>query len=1049
MGGLIDWFVEDVLGIDTTPPNPYASGADITIHSTEAYLPILIGEVNNLKPVAVVFAGTSDGDSDDMRNDLIHKVAPIGKAVESIVSISVDGTDSESNDWQDNKGNRWLHARRFPNSMNGYSDPLLNRAGFKSYYKYTDCASVYVRGEKGSEILTSEPNDIRANVKGKQATDWLGTNSTANQRYTNGVLHFYNYLVNHDNGAGWNAMLLNSASWQHSGNVCNTQVETFSGSGVYRDQFTLNGIIDTGKKVHEIIDDFLKALNAHMPYYDDQYHLVIEQDDNYADIEIFDEDIDGGVQVVESADVGEKVNQVVIKYPDKSHNGKNIELIYPEVGSAKDLQYLAEDNQQRKAKTVELPFCNDPFEARQIAKMKLETSRQSLKANFDVKSRCRKLHCGQVVRVTYNKLGWDKKPFRILGKTLNRNLRSSLKLREHQPYIYDPQEDSSILEIPDTVIDPRKIATPIDLQVGVSTYGGMVASWNSVFNKFDIQVEQVSNGRIIDSKPVSKLSHELINLIDGREYLFAVRARNNVGQFSDWVESEPFTFSASSTSPNIPSNPITPEVEVPAVTDPELVDQYVWKVYYSITDHGPSPNLTNAFYGGLLSYATGQVFRISDALPNLTYYVWFGLIKKEQSSEDPTQWIKRSVVSGSGISSQFLSDEVRAALESTAEINVIQSDVDDLIESLIWRTAESQSNTTKTVKSNIKIERVDEAIANESEARVTQGEQLTASIETEQGRVDSALTRIDQVESDANGNTATISALSGTVNDPINGVGAAYALAQLAKTTADGASSSISSISGQVNHADTGLSATYSIAQQAKSDAEGNASSITTITNDLSNTDSTATAALNLATIVDNRTGNLASFGLYTNVNGYISGLFNQNDGSTSALAFQSDDLEFYDGTGAVYLSRNSTTGKFEFRGTVYVEELEGDVVDGAVKSTTQQIWSNELGVRTILTFYVSQQPFERIVNVSPVYIEAGNIPFWKVNFHAAGSVVDSWTYSTSGMNFFTSKMLTYILPANTSRTFTVSVEPTSSGNGICQSQNLEIKAYKKGSTIT
>jgi len=40
--GLVDWFIEDVLGIDIPEQqNPYGQGQDVTIHSTEAFLPII------------------------------------------------------------------------------------------------------------------------------------------------------------------------------------------------------------------------------------------------------------------------------------------------------------------------------------------------------------------------------------------------------------------------------------------------------------------------------------------------------------------------------------------------------------------------------------------------------------------------------------------------------------------------------------------------------------------------------------------------------------------------------------------------------------------------------------------------------------------------------------------------------------------------------------------------------------------------------------------------------------------------------------------------
>ncbi|MCH2057877.1 MAG: hypothetical protein MK214_14950, partial [Thalassotalea sp.] len=679
--GIFDWFFEDVLGLDFGGDyNPYAKGQDVNIHSTEAYLPIFKGKVSDVKPAVVAFAGTSgDGTGDDIENDLIHKVFVYGKRVQSIDAVRIDGVDSESSDWKDDKGNRWLHVRKFPNGMSGYYWEWLQKAGFKSDYKFTECCCVYVVAEAGSEVVTSEPRDVRIDLTGVPATSSLDTSSTSEQRYHNNVDHFYNWLTKDSSGAGWPTSSLDLTSWRKAAKDCNIQIETYAGSGVNQSRYTFDHAVDTGLKVHEIIKIFRESIRAHMPFDHStgKYHLILEQDDNYADLEITEADIEGGIRTNESADVGKKVNQVVVKYPDVEQKGKMVEAIYPEPGSATDIQWLSEDNQQRKSKSVTLDACNNYYLAMQQAKMEAEHSREGLQAVFTVKPRVYKLKPGQVVKVTDAERGWDQKPFRILGKTLHKDLFSDLRLREHQPYIYDYHNTGLKPAIPDTNIDPKKLNAPTDLVITDSAYGGKKATWVSTYAKFDWQLESAT-GSIVDSGRVTSNSLELSRLTNGASYVLAIRARNNIGKVSNWVESEPFTYVATTPEENTPDNPLNPVVPVPGVDDPITQDKFVWKVYYDITDHGDAPDTQAALYGGLVDHSNGQTFVIPDAMPNTTYYIWFGLVKYSQSNELPTQWTKRTVTSGAGIGSDYLSTDLKDFINLPFErIDEVEQDLSD------------------------------------------------------------------------------------------------------------------------------------------------------------------------------------------------------------------------------------------------------------------------------------------------------------------------------------------------------------------------------------
>lgn len=126
---------------------------------------------------------------------------------------------------------------------------------------------------------------------------------------------------------------------------------------------------------------------------------------------------------------------------------------------------------------------------------------------------------------------------------------------------------------------------------------------------------------------------------------------------------------------------------------------------------------------------------------------------------------------------------------------------------------------------------------------------LSSEINTERGRVNGALTRIGTVETTV-ANAATISSvqtLSGAINTEKGRIDAANTRIDAVKITADGAAttSSVQQLTQTVNGHTTSISSTLSIANEANNRSK-------------------------------------ATIGLTSNVNGYVSGFINNNNGVTS-----------------------------------------------------------------------------------------------------------------------------------------------------------------------
>ncbi|GAG39160.1 unnamed protein product, partial [marine sediment metagenome] len=186
--------------------------------------------------------------------------------------------------------------------------------------------------------------------------------------------------------------------------------------------------------------------------------------------------------------------------------------------------------------------------------------------------------------------------------------------------------------------------------------------------------------------------------------------------------------------------------------------------------------------------------------------------------------------------------------ELEGDVDNLGDDVDNIIESTILNTVISHETITKTVHSQAKIRKANDAITTESTARAFEVEQLEASIETESGRVDSAITKVNQVEVNVSGAASAISSISGQVNNQITGLGATFNKASSAKVTADNTAIALTTLENEVNDAGTGLAATNQLVQQAQIDADNNANAVTVLQSTVNNptTGVTANAALAL-----------------------------------------------------------------------------------------------------------------------------------------------------------------------------------------------------------
>ena len=514
-GFLVGWLID-------VPEQEYR-GTELTKAATDDYIKKVYGTVRQ-QAGTIIFKRTNDADNDKIKNDLLHIVIVWAEECASVSECYIDDIPASSNNaiFFAKKNKRVVYAVNFPNGMDGYTSAQLNAAGWTNTDKCEGKACTYVvlEAHKGDNAITSEPS-LKA--------DLVGTTTS------NPAAILKDYLKDPINGKGLDDTYLNLPAFSSVEAFCDSQVETYTGSGVYRNLFTCNIALDTSQTILQNTNDILRTFRGLLPILDGKLTPIVEKDDPVVSLEITEEDIDE-LGPIRNSSKKDRYNQVIVTYYDAEADGTAQEAVYPEVDSATDIAWLAADNGVRLERTVDLKGCNNYYEALAFAKILAEISREQLSTTITIKGIWATLfEVGDIVNVSHSYPGWEQKPFRITNTTEKMD-EVELTLREHQPYIYDYFGEGNKPEIPDTSIDDSPPAVPADLTITHSydNFKQVRVSWVSDAARFDYQV-------IDENDNVLEADRTALNYVDLKgyalgTYTFRVAAIGGLSRSSGWAE---------------------------------------------------------------------------------------------------------------------------------------------------------------------------------------------------------------------------------------------------------------------------------------------------------------------------------------------------------------------------------------------------------------------------------------------------------------------------------------------------------------------------------
>ncbi|MBQ4844930.1 hypothetical protein [Pseudoalteromonas sp. MMG005] len=519
-------FAFKLIGIDLEPEAQSAgrSGVDYTAPATDAGISVVYGEMRKI-PGTIIFRTTNDTVRNDIDNELLHLIIVWGEDNGAQVKqIYIDDIPIESSKFVID-GHKFAYEISIAGQQ--YSDPTLDKSGWAPKYNHPEgLLYSYIRLEKpANEPLFSARPKITADIIQPNIYDVrLGRPSTL---ASNPALQLYDYLVNPRYGKGLSQHDLDINSFKRAATQCDMLVDSYTG-GEKVPLYTSNIRLDTTKSVKTNCEKLLVAMRASLPVVNGRLTLVLDDDRVPVPWELNDDTIVSDI-AIEDASKRERFNQVTVQYYDNTKNGKVQDAVFPDKGSDVESQWLAQDNGIRLNKKFKIDTLNNVHEAHRLAEFIARKSRDQLKIQLTARDDAALLVIGDVIKVTNDIVGFNKKPFMLTDMACASNGEVQLSLVEHQSSHYSWKAGVPTQPIPDTVHHSRNPEAPSGLETEVIADNKLRVSWQSALSDFEYAV-------LVDNKVVKAAdsTQQFVDLeLNAGDYQFSVRAVNALGYRSD------------------------------------------------------------------------------------------------------------------------------------------------------------------------------------------------------------------------------------------------------------------------------------------------------------------------------------------------------------------------------------------------------------------------------------------------------------------------------------------------------------------------------------
>lgn len=418
------------------------------------------------------------------------------------------------------------------------------------------------------------PRDIRVRVRGQRVWDprvsMDRTDASAWRWSRNPALCILDYVMSPGYGLGtsFDVDRIDVASFQRFADVCDTSIPVPTGIPAQpmttQTLFTCDGSISTGDTFVSNLGQMLTSCRGALLWQGGKLRLHIRDGAQAAltHFALTDDNIFPGV-TFSRMPAREVANKILAQYDAESGPAASLSRVpssveWPEPGQ--DNPFLPEDGGIDRTREIDLPFTRGQarhgyYRAQIIGKTLLYEDRADLTVNLTAGEEALQLEVGDLVPVTLPDRGLNRKLFWVEEMALRPDQRVDLVLREHDAEAYDYPDFVARRGQPSTdLYDPFNVAPPTGLRLladestSIPVDGGgnisailarWVASVSPYIAGYEVQFRAAvepdfSNAPGTDGDTTRGI---IAPVIADETYVVRVRAVNQLGVFSDWVQS--------------------------------------------------------------------------------------------------------------------------------------------------------------------------------------------------------------------------------------------------------------------------------------------------------------------------------------------------------------------------------------------------------------------------------------------------------------------------------------------------------------------------------
>lgn len=516
------------------------------------------------KSGSVIYIDTHGG-VDDSGNEFLDLIVVFSwKRVKSIGNIYLDGRLAVFSDGtiapfyqaEPGKGSDYVTIQKRLGTDNQTAFTLpKDKSKWTFQHRLLGCAAVCFRLRYDPNKFPNGIPNITADIEGRDLIE----QSTGVFGYTRNAAHCIgDWMTDPDIGLGLQRDVDNGLDFQSLETAAVISDEDISlATGGVENRYNLDGVVDCSRSRRETLRDMLRAMAGWAVCRSGRWHVYAGAYEPPSVSLTKDDAREEGLIVQTRVSRGSNFNAVRGTFfsPDNDWQPDS----FPSVTSP---VYQQEDGGETVYRDVQMPFVTSPTQAQRVAKIILQTARQQQRVQFFGKLSAFRVTAGENALLTYDRWGYNSKPFFIEGVSLkvqDGSLVCDVNMKETSPLVFDwdVSEEQIYSAAPRTSLPsrldvglpgrPSLEETVYLTRAGTSLQVRIEAEWlpsdSPYVRLYDVEarrvedLEGVSTGEDWLSVASTESTFARLDNITPGFWQFRVRGRSHFGVTTDWVES--------------------------------------------------------------------------------------------------------------------------------------------------------------------------------------------------------------------------------------------------------------------------------------------------------------------------------------------------------------------------------------------------------------------------------------------------------------------------------------------------------------------------------